>query len=372
MKKCILIIAFMLIFTLNAGASPTVECKSALLMEQTTGKVLFEHNAHEPLPPASVTKIMTMLLTMEAIENGRLAMDETVIASERAKSMGGSTIFLDTGEQMSVHDLLKGIAVASGNDACVAIGEHIAGSEQGFVDMMNARAAGLGMINTHFENTNGLDSDNHYISAYDIAVMSRELLKYPQIFEFTTIWTDTLRGGATDLANTNRLIRFYSGANGLKTGSTSKAGYCLSGTAKRDDMQLIAVVMGAETSTQRFESCKALLDYGFANYTIARPAEDEQINAFVSVKKGVSDKIVPVIDKDFEALVDKSQKSQIKSKVELEDEVSAPIEKGDVLGKIIFTVEDEVIGECNLIAGEDIARKTFGAIFLDVLAKWLR
>ena len=222
MKKIIpIILSCLLVLSITAFAEPETDCKSAILVEASSGKVLFEQNPHESLPPASVTKVMTLLLTMEAIDGGSLALDDIVTASENAKSYGGSTIFLDAGEQMSVNDLLKGIAVASGNDACVAIAEHIAGSESSFVDMMNNRAKELGMNDTNFLNCNGLDTDGHVTSAYDIALMSRELLKHEKIFDYTTIWTDTLRGGQFNLANTNKLIRFYSGANGLKTGSTT-------------------------------------------------------------------------------------------------------------------------------------------------------
>lgn len=353
-------------------AQPEVNCKSAVLMEQTTGKVLFELNPHEPYPPASVTKIMTMLLVMEAVDGGNLKMDDIVTASERAKSMGGSTIFLDTGEQMSVYDLMKGIAVASGNDACVAIGEHIAGSEAGFVEMMNNRAKELGMKNTQFVNTNGLDDDRHLTTAYDIALMSRELLKHEKIFEFTTIWTDSLRNGAFDLANTNKLVRFYEGANGLKTGSTSKAGFCISATAKRDGMQLIAVIMGSENSNIRFASAKSLLDYGFANYSIAMPAEDCKIDQSVKVRKGISDIVMPDIKAGFQALVEKSRKNDVESKIELLNEVTAPVKRGDELGKIVFLLDGKSIGECKLIARNDVARKTLFEVYSDLFSQWIR
>lgn len=372
MKKIIMILCFSLILQTVIYAAPEVNCKSALLMEQSTGKILFEVNSQEAFPPASVTKIMTMLLVMEEIDKGNLLFDDIVIASERAKSMGGSTIFLDTGEQMSVHDLLKGIAVASGNDACVAIGEHIAGSEEGFVNMMNSRAKELGMNNTNFVNTNGLDDDAHLTSAFDIALMSRELLKYDKIFEFTTIWTDSLRDGAFGLANTNKLIRFYQGANGLKTGSTSKAGFCISATARRDGMQLIAVVMGSETSNIRFASAKAMLDFGFANYSMVEPSDDCNINESVKVKKGVSNLVMPDIEAGFETIVERSRKNDVKVKTELIHELTAPVKKGDVLGKIIFLLDDESIGECKLIARNDVARKTLLEVYSELLRQWLR
>lgn len=372
MKKTIIIFCVLFAFQLTAFAQPEVNCKSAVLMEQSTGKVLFEQNSHEPYPPASVTKIMTMLLVMEAVDGGNLKMDDIVTASERAKSMGGSTIFLDAGEQMSVYDLMKGIAVASGNDACVAIGEHIAGSEAGFVDMMNNRAKELGMNNTQFINTNGLDDDNHLTSAYDIALMSRELLKHEKIFEFTTIWTDNLRNGAFDLANTNKLVRFYEGTNGLKTGSTSKAGFCISATAKRNNMQLIAVIMGSENSNIRFASAKSMLDYGFANYSIVMPAEDCKIDQSVKVRKGISDIVMPDIKAGFRALVEKSRKNDVESNIELINEVTAPIKRGDELGKIIFMLDGKSIGECKLIARNDVARKTLFEVYSDLFSQWIR
>ena len=264
---CLLMI---LILPVSAAAEDGISfnAKSVILTEASTGKTLFESNSHESLPPASVTKIMTMLLIMEAIDRGEISYDTVVTASERAKSMGGSTIFLDTNEKMSVEDLLKGIAVASGNDACVAMAEHLCGSEEAFAAKMNERAAQLGMKDTHFVNCNGLDAPGHYTSAYDIALMSRELMRHKDIFKFTTIWMDSLRGGKFSLANTNKLIRFYSGANGLKTGSTSVAGCCISAAAKRGEMQLIAVVLGAPTSKERFAAASNLLNYGFANYGV--------------------------------------------------------------------------------------------------------
>ena len=233
-----------------------LNAKSAILMEEATGNILYESNPDERLPIASVTKVMTMLLIMEAVDSGKISLDDMVTVSENAMSYGGSTMFLETGEQLTVNDMLKGIAVASANDCCVAMAEHLAGSESAFVDMMNEKAKELGMENTHFMNTNGLDEDDHYSSARDVAIMSRELMKHETIFNYTSIWMDTLRGGKFQLANTNKLIRFYDGANGLKTGSTSKALCCLSAAAKRNDMQLIAVVLGAPTSAERFASAK--------------------------------------------------------------------------------------------------------------------
>lgn len=372
MKRICLCIAFLFCLNMTAAAAPETEAKSAVLMEQSTGRVLFEQNAHEKLPPASVTKVMTMLLTMEAIDGGNLTYDTIVTASERAKSMGGSTIFLDTNEQMSVNDLLKGIAVASGNDACVAMAEHIAGSEQGFVDMMNNRASELGMNDTSFKNTNGLDADGHLTSAYDIALMSRELLKHEDILKYTGIWMDSLRDGKFGLANTNRLIRFYSGANGLKTGSTSKAGFCISATAKRDGMQLIGVIMGSETSDKRFASAKLLLDYGFANYMIADPSENAEITDEVPVKHGMAQSVKAEIVPGGKILIEKNKKKDIKSEYVLNDFVEAPVKKGDIIGKITFKCGDETVWESDLAASEDVPRKTLFAVFAETVLKWVR
>ena len=372
MKRICLCIAFLFCLNMTAAAAPETEAKSAVLMEQSTGRVLFEQNAHEKLPPASVTKVMTMLLTMEAIDGGNLTYDTIVTASERAKSMGGSTIFLETNEQMSVNDLLKGIAVASGNDACVAMAEHIAGSEQGFVDMMNNRASELGMNDTSFKNTNGLDADGHLTSAYDIALMSRELLKHEDILKYTGIWMDSLRDGKFGLANTNRLIRFYSGANGLKTGSTSKAGFCISATAKRDGMQLIGVIMGSETSDKRFASAKLLLDYGFANYMIADPSENAEITDEVPVKHGMAQSVKAEIVPGGKILIEKNKKKDIKSEYVLNDFVEAPVKKGDIIGKITFKCGDETVWESDLAASEDVPRKTLFAVFAETVLKWVR
>lgn len=356
--------------TLAETPALSIGAKSALLMEASTGRILYEQNIHEAMPPASVTKIMTMLLTMEAIKNGQITFETIVTASENAKRMGGSTIFLDTGEQMSVYDLMKGIAVASGNDACVAIAEHLAGSEEEFVRRMNERAASLGMQNTHFVNCNGLDADGHVTSAYDIALMSRELLKHPEIFEFTTIWVDSLRGGTFGLANTNKLIRFYSGANGLKTGSTNGALYCLSATAKRDDMQLIAVIMGAPSTKERFDSARTLLDYGFANYAIARTESGDAPIYIVPVEKGVRADVPLRCDTEFSVLLEKAKENKIETKIEAVKSLPAPVKKGDNAGKVIFYIGEEVLGEVPLIAAEDVPKKDFGAIFTKLLFKW--
>ena len=353
---CLLMI---LILPVSAAAEDGISfnAKSVILTEASTGKTLFESNSHESLPPASVTKIMTMLLIMEAIDRGEISYDTVVTASEHAKSMGGSTIFLDTNEKMSVEDLLKGIAVASGNDACVAMAEHLCGSEEAFAAKMNERAAQLGMKDTHFVNCNGLDTPGHYTSAYDIALMSRELMRHKDIFKFTTIWMDSLRGGKFSLANTNKLIRFYSGANGLKTGSTSVAGCCISAAAKRGEMQLIAVVLGAPTSKERFAAASNLLNYGFANYGVTQFGEKGSEIRSVAVESGKSDSVMAVAKESSSALLQKSQIKKAKIHINLPKKVKAPVKKGSALGEIIITLDGETISRTDIVASHSVGKK---------------
>ncbi len=344
---------------------------SAILIEQATGSVLFEKNADEPLPLASVTKVMTMLLVMEAIDSGKISFDDIVTGSKRAKSMGGSTIFLEEGEKISVYDLMKGVAVASGNDAAVALAEHVSGSEEGFVELMNNRAKELGMINTHFVNTNGLDAEGHYSSARDISVMSRELLKHSRIFEFTTIWMDSLRDGKFQLANTNKLIRFYDGANGLKTGSTSIAKNCISASALRDDMQLIAVVMAAPTSPMRFEDAKKLLDYGFANYSTKKAVTSGDIAGETSVVKGVKGNVIGVFKDNFSLLTKKGTQGEINCETIFDENISAPISIGDKIGEVKVFVAEKQVGSVNIVAAEEVKKLTFVAMTCRLLNKWV-
>ena len=353
------------------AAGPEVAAKSAVLMDVETGTVLAEQNAHEPLPPASVTKVMTMLLIMEAIDDGRIGWEDSVTASETAASKGGSQIFLKAGETMTVSDLLKSIAVSSANDAACAMAEHLAGSEQAFVEKMNQRAAELGMHDTHFVNCTGLDDDasakEHRTSAYDIAVMSRELLKnHSKIKEFTTIWMDTVRDGAFGLANTNKLVRFYSGCTGLKTGFTSGAGYCLSASAQRDGMELVAVVMGSTTSQERFSGCKSLLDYGFANFALYTPTLQE--GATVAVKLGKEDTVAAVPGGQSAILVDRSQKNSMESEVVLEESVTAPVSQGQRLGTLTVRSGQQILAQIPLVAERGISRLTT----LDVMGILLR
>ena len=354
------------------AADLTVAGKSAVLMDVATGSVLYEQNPHERLAPASVTKIMTMLLIMEAVDSGKIALTDTVTASETAAAKGGSQIYLKVGETMSVSDMLKSIAVSSANDCACAMAEHIAGSEEAFVAMMNRRAQELGMQDTTFVNCTGLDDGaeavNHRTSAYDIALMSRELLQnHPQIKKYTTIWMDTVRNGTFGLSNTNKLIRFYQGATGLKTGFTSGAGYCLSATALRDGMELIAVVMGAETSQARNAACKQLLDYGFANYAVVSPSLTE--TPAVPVRLGTQDSVSVRLGESGAVLVDKAQKSGITEDISLEESAAAPVSQGQRLGTLTLRAGEQVLRQIPLVAAEGVPRLTYGALLRRVLMR---
>jgi len=355
-----------------AAAEPEAAGKSAVLMDVTTGTLLQQSNAHEKLAPASVTKVMTMLLIMEAVDSGKIALTDMVTASETAAAKGGSQIYLKVGETMPVSDMLKSIAVSSANDCACAMAEHIAGSEAAFVTMMNDRAAQLGMQDTHFVNCTGLDDGpeaaNHRTSAYDIALMSRELLKkHPTIKNYTTIWMDTVRGGTFGLSNTNKLIRFYPGATGLKTGFTSGAGYCLSATAERDGMELIAVVMGAETSQSRNAACKQLLDYGFANYALVCPELTEVSDVPVSLGKQAS--VRPMLGDESAMLVDKGQKNTITTEFFLEESLPAPVSRGQRVGTLTMKAGEQVLKEIPLVAAEGVERLSWGDIFVMVLKR---
>ena len=346
--------------------------KSAVLMDVATGTVLYESNPHEALAPASVTKVMTMLLIMEAIDSGKIGWDDMVTASEAAAAKGGSQIYLKVGETMSVSDMLKSIAVSSANDCACAMAEHIAGSEAAFVDRMNTRARELGMNDTNFVNCTGLDDDDsakaHRTSAYDIALMSRELLKnHPMIKKYTTIWMDTVRGGAFGLSNTNKLIRFYQGATGLNTGYTTGAGYCLSASALRDGMELIAVVMGAQTSQARNAACKSLLDYGFANFAVISPELTE--TEPVPVRLGSRDSVDVKLGDSASLLIDKAQKSAVTMDVQLEPEVTAPVSQGQRLGTLTVKSGEQVLSQVPLVAAEPVDRLTWGSLFLRVLGR---
>ena len=342
--------------------------KSAVLLDIATGTVLFEKNAHEALPPASVTKVMTLLLIMEAIDGGQIGWDDIVTASEAAAAKGGSQIYLKAGEQMTVSDMVKSIAVSSANDCACAMAEHLAGSEGAFADKMNARAAELGMTDSHFVNCTGLDDDSakeHRTSAMDIAIMSRELLKnHPDITKYTTIWMDTVRNGAFGLSNTNKLIRFYPGATGLKTGFTRQAMYCLSASAEREGLGLIAVFMGCETSQKRFAACKGLLDYGFANYALYTPVCPE---AAVPVKLGTAESVESVPGSETPMLIEKARKAGMTTEVTLEETVTAPVSQGQKLGELTVREGGEVITRIPLVAKTTIPRLTFGELYRAIL-----
>ncbi len=357
MKKLLslfLCLFFIMPLTAYAEAPLELSAKSAILMEPSTGTVLFEKNSHDPLPPASVTKIMTMLLVMEALDNGQYTLDDLVPVSEFAASMGGSQVFLEPDEQMTVHDMLKAVAVASGNDAAVALAEYTAGSHSAFVAKMNDRAKQLGMNDTNFINCNGLDEEGHLTSAYDIALMSKEIMKHPKIFEYTTIWMDSLRDGAFGLVNTNKLVRFYQGATGLKTGSTSVAGFCISATAKRDGMDLIAVVMGSPSSKERFADASKMLDYGFANYGICNSLIKEDELTPLPLKKGVKDNVSIGLAEGFSLLMKKSEIANIEKKITLSDHINAPVHINHKVGEVEFFSEGKSVGRCDIVAKEDI------------------
>ena len=344
-----------------------VEAQAALLMEKTTGQVLYAKNEHEQLEPASVTKVMTLLLAMEALDEGRIRYDDTVTVSAYAASMGGSQVFLSEGEQITVEDLFKAICVASGNDASVAMAEHIAGVTELFVEQMNARAKQLGMNDTHVVNCTGLPAEGHVTSAWDLALMSRELiLHHPDIRRFTTIWMDTLRGGSFQLSNTNKLIRFYDGATGLKTGSTDAAGFCISATAERDGMELIAVIMKGQTADKRNTDAKTLLNYGFSTYALADIAPQEPL-APVPVRLGAEDAVQPVLPSGSTLLVEKTKAGQLTQSVELPAEVEAPVAAGQALGTLTVRAGDEVLLELPLQAEQAVEKLSWGGMLTRLL-----
>ena len=372
-------LAFLLVFLCVLALVPIpvfadeveTDAPSVILMEAESGIVLYEKNADEVRHPASVTKVMTLLLVFEAIDSGRIKMTDSVTVSERAASMGGSQVFLEVGEKMSVEDMIKSVVICSANDAAVALAEFVEGSESAFVDKMNAKALELGMKNTHFDNTNGLDdtTETHLTSSRDIALMSRELIvKHPSVLNYTTIWQDTIRGGAFTLTNTNKLVRFYSGANGLKTGFTSKSGYCISATAKRDGLQLIAVIMGAESSDKRNQTAKRLFDYGFAKYSYVELSYQEKI--FFRVTGGIKGEsygeVLPI-----SKVLPKEQKGILTYEIQISESVTAPIRRGDVIGRVIYKSKDTVIEEVEITAGENVDKMTFFGLLKKVLLNYL-
>lgn len=374
-RRIILIFTAATMLAVSCFAAPEVDAPSCLLMDAATGTILYEKNPDEPLAPASVTKVMTLLLVMEAVERGQLGWVDTITASASAAAKGGSQVYLEEGEQMPLHEMIKCVVVSSANDCATALAEAVSGSETEFVELMNRRAKELGMNGTHFANCTGLDDnagpDVHYTTARDIAVMSQELLRHDKIREFTTIWMDTIRDGTFGLSNTNKLVRFYQGTTGLKTGFTSSAGYCMSATAIREDMELIAVVMHCSTSTQRFESAKALLDYGFASYTLLDPLADTTISP-VAVELGQQETIIPVPESTAPLLLEKSRIGSVSCEVQLSPLVSAPVLQGQTLGSVIVRSGDQVIGEVPLVAAEAVPRLTWGQLFFRLLNRlWM-
>ena len=357
-------------FAEQSTASLTLNCKSAVLMEANTGTVLYASNEDQPLPPASVTKVMTLLLVMEAIERGQIKYTDMVSASEHACSMGGSQIYLEVGEQMSVEDLLKSVVIASANDAAVALAEQVAGTEEAFVEQMNARAKELGMNDTVFENTNGLDdtTDTHLTSAKDIAIMSRELIKYPKITEYSRIWMDTIRNGEFGLTNTNRLIRFYEGATGLKTGSTAKAGFCITATAKRGDMTLIAVIMGADTRDSRNAAAVSLLNYGFSNYSIYKHQYRDL--ADIKVLKGMEDSC-SLVAEEFVTVIPKKKSANVKTSVSVQPNITAPFSIESEVGEVIYTLDGEELGRAKILTEHGVEKINLWRIFVRIFSKML-
>ena len=375
MKKRMLAI-FVLLVLLAGAMLPAVRAAeldlpapSYVLMERSTGEVLLEHNAHERLRPASVTKVMTLLLIMEALDDGRIGWDDMVQTSAAAAAKGGSQIYLEENEQLPLEEMLKSIVVSSANDCACAMAEHIAGSEAAFVEMMNARAEQLGMTDTHFVNCTGLDDEpeaaEHLTTAYDIALMSRALLGHEAIKKYTTIWMDTVRDGQFGLSNTNKLVRFYDGTTGLKTGYTSAAGHCLSASAERNGMELIAVVLHCASSTDRFESAKALLNYGFSNYALVTP-EPGELPA-VPVTLGTAAEITPVLADETPILIDKALAAGVETRVCVDESVTAPVEAGQTLGTLTITSGGQTIAERDLVAPEPVGALRWGDVYLQML-----
>lgn len=357
--------------TTSVGTDLNLECGGAVLIEQNSGRVLYDHNMHQKLRPASVTKVMSLLLIMEAIDSGRLSYTDKIPCTEEAAAMGGSQIWLDVREELTVDEMLKAICVVSANDCTVAMAEYLAGSQEAFVAQMNDKAKELGMNDTTFKNCHGIDEDGHETSAYDIALMSRELLtKHPDITKYTTIWMDSLRDGKSELVNTNKLIRNYKGATGLKTGSTSIALYNLSASATRDDLSLIAVVMKAPTTKIRFAEAEKLLDYGFNNFQYSKFANANDILKTISVEKGVKDNIELTYENSAGALIKKGESKNVEQTINVPDKISAPINKGDVVGNIVYTVDGNEISRVNIIANETVEKNNLINMINYVFTKW--
>ena len=365
------------IITNSSEQEPTpntlnLESASAILIEQTTGQILYEHNCHEPLRPASVTKVMSILLIMEALDTGKIARTDSIPCSENASSMGGSQIWLDPRETLSVDEMLKAICVASANDCVVAMAEYISGSEEAFVQMMNDKAKQLGMNDTTFKNCHGLDEDGHVTSSYDISLMSKELLnKYPQITNYTTIWTDSLRDGKSELTNTNKLIRTYQGATGLKTGSTGLALYNLSASATRDNLSLIAVIMKAPSTKVRFAEAQKLLDYGFNTFSFKQFGKKDEMVKSISVTKGVRSSVDAILEDNAGTLLEKGKDKNIEQILTLNNNISAPISSGQKLGEVSFVIDGHTLSTVNIIAKNDVEKLNLFTMAKKIIYSWI-
>lgn len=370
-KKLSLALIIAIIFTVipvfsvdvNAVTEETITAPSAVLMETSSGKILFEKNPHEQRPCASITKVMTMLLVCEAIDNGKLSLDDTITASAHAASMGGSDIWLEEGETMSADDMIKATVVASANDAAVALAEHLCGSEEVFVEKMNEKASQLGMKDTVFKNCNGLDEDGHITSAYDVAVMSRELMKHEMIFDYTSIWLDNLRDGKTQIVNTNKLLKTYNGITGLKTGTTNDAGCCMSASATRGDMSLVAVVLGCNSGKERFSDAAALLDYGFANFSVTQLKAPEDLPKTIKVENGMQGNIGIGCDVNASIVLDKNSSSKIVSKIDLPESIEAPVVSGQKLGTVTYSLDGNAVKSFEITALQDAEKISFASVF---------
>lgn len=370
-KKLSLALIIAIIFTaipvfsvdVNAVTEETITAASAVLMETSSGKILFEKNPHEQRPCASITKVMTMLLVCEAIDNGKLSLDDTITASAHAASMGGSDIWLEEGETMSADDMIKATVVASANDAAVALAEHLCGSEEVFVEKMNEKASQLGMNDTVFKNCNGLDEDGHITSAYDVAVMSRELMKHEMIFDYTSIWLDNLRDGKTQIVNTNKLLKTYKGITGLKTGTTNDAGCCMAASATRGDMSLVAVVLGCNSGKERFSDAAALLDYGFANFSVTQLKAPEDLPKTIKVENGMQGNIGIGCDVNASIVLDKNSSSKIVSKIDLPESIEAPVVSGQKLGTVTYSLDGNAVKSFEITALQDAEKISFASVF---------
>lgn len=370
-KKLSLALIIAIIFTaipvfsvdVNAVTEETITAPSAVLMETSSGKILFEKNPHEQRPCASITKVMTMLLVCEAIDNGKLSLDDTITASAHAASMGGSDIWLEEGETMSADDMIKATVVASANDAAVALAEHLCGSEEVFVEKMNEKASQLGMKDTVFKNCNGLDEDGHITSAYDVAVMSRELMKHEMIFDYTSIWLDNLRDGKTQVVNTNKLLKTYNGITGLKTGTTNDAGCCMAASATRGDMSLVAVVLGCNSGKERFSDAAALLDYGFANFSVTQLKAPEDLPKTIKVENGMQGNIGIGCDVNASIVLDKNSSSKIVSKIDLPESIEAPVVSGQKLGTVTYSLDGNAVKSFEITALQDAEKISFASVF---------